>query len=157
MPEYFKHLRSKVGSVKILIPGTGAIVLNERDEVLLMLRADTDTWGTPGGFMDLGETVRESLRRELREELGIESRDEELFGIYSGPEFETRHPNGDETSGVTILFVVRSYSGTPRNSEESREVRFVPITDLPRPMNPASERFVRDFIERRDADAPLIL
>jgi ADP-ribose pyrophosphatase YjhB (NUDIX family) len=157
MAEYFRELRRKVGKQKILVPGTGAIVLNERGEVLLMLRADDGTWGLPGGFMDLGETVCESLRRELREELGLESRDEELFAIYSGPEFETKHENGEETAGITNLFVVRHYDGTPRNSEESRELRFVKPTDLPEPMNGSSLRFIRDFLERGDATGPMVL
>jgi ADP-ribose pyrophosphatase YjhB (NUDIX family) len=156
MAEYFKEIRKRVGKEKILVPGTGAIVLNDRREVLLMLRADSGEWGLPGGYMDLGETVRESLRRELREELGIESRNEALVGVYSGPEFETTHENGDETAGVTILFVVREYSGTPRNSEESRELRFVGLDALFEPMNASSARFLRDFIESNGA-APTIL
>ena len=156
MAEYFQELRRKVGKETILVPGTGAIVQNERGEVLLMLRADTGDWGLPGGFMDLGETVRESLRRELREELGLASRGEELVAVYSGPELETTYPNGDRVAGVTILFLVREYDGTPRNSDESIEIRFASLDALPAPMNATSARFLRDFAERRDA-APRVL
>ena len=155
MAEYFKELREKVGKRKILVPGTGAFILNERDEVLLMLRTDNDEWGMPGGFMDLGETVLESLRREAREELGIETRDEELFGIYSGPELDVTHENGDETASVTVLFLIRSYTGELRNSEESRELRFFPLDALPEPLHHTSARFLDDLRRSRGGELAL--
>lgn len=156
MPDYFRELRRKVGKEMILVPGTGAIVLSDEGHVLLMLRSDTEEWGLPGGFMDLGETVRQSLRRELREELGLESSAEELVGIYAGPEFETTHQSGERTSSVTVLFVVREHSGAPRNSSESREVRFFPPDALPEPMTRSSARFLHDYFTRRDG-SPTIL
>lgn len=59
-----------------------AILLNERDQVLLvrhedMLPADREWpevlgyWATPGGGIEGGESAVEALRRELREELGL--------------------------------------------------------------------------------------
>lgn len=159
MGEYWEELRGKVGKTRILVPGTGAIVLDEAQRVLLMLRSDRKEWGIPGGFMDLGETVRESLRRELREELGISSDEETLFGVYSGPAFESTHPNGDQTASVSIVFIVRAYTGTPRNSDESLELRYVAINDLPEPMNQTSARILSDYQASLDGAVvpPIIL
>lgn len=52
----------------------GAVVLDERGRVLLLehrFRAGTG-WGIPGGFLEKGEQPDEALRRELREEVGLE-------------------------------------------------------------------------------------
>ncbi|QEV18268.1 nucleotide triphosphate diphosphatase NUDT15 [Streptomyces alboniger] len=53
--------------------GVQAIVVRE-GHVLLGLRATTfgaGTWGLPGGHLDVGESLIEAARRELREETGL--------------------------------------------------------------------------------------
>lgn len=52
----------------------GAVITDERGRVLLLkhrFRPGTG-WGMPGGFMETGEQPEEALRRELREEVGLE-------------------------------------------------------------------------------------
>jgi 8-oxo-dGTP diphosphatase len=51
-----------------------AIIINERREVLLLnhvLRPHSG-WGFPGGFLDAGEQAHDAIKREVREETGIE-------------------------------------------------------------------------------------
>src|ERR1700755_3300894 len=52
----------------------GAVVCDERGRVLLLrhvLRKGSG-WGIPGGFLKRGEQPEEAIRRELREETGLE-------------------------------------------------------------------------------------
>src|ERR1700754_4353228 len=52
----------------------GAVVCDERGRVLLLrhvLRQGSG-WGIPGGFLKSGEQPEEAIRRELREETGLE-------------------------------------------------------------------------------------
>jgi ADP-ribose pyrophosphatase YjhB (NUDIX family) len=51
-----------------------AVVVNENSEVLLLnhVLRPFGTWGLPGGFLDRSEQPEEALRREVREEVGIE-------------------------------------------------------------------------------------
>lgn len=51
-----------------------AIVVNERREVLLLdhVLRPRSGWGFPGGFLDAGEQTHEAVRREVREETGLE-------------------------------------------------------------------------------------
>ena len=63
----------------------GALVFNDAGEILLLKhRFRTGSgWGIPGGFLELGEQPEEALRRELREEVGLEVDRVELFSSRS--------------------------------------------------------------------------
>jgi len=63
----------------------GAVIFNDKREVLLLkhrFRAGTG-WGLPGGFMEKGEQPIDALRRELREEIGLEVDDVKVFAARS--------------------------------------------------------------------------
>ena len=63
---------------------TVALILNERDELLVCRRAKEPAKGTldlPGGFIDMTETGEEGVAREVREETGMKvAKAEYLFG-----------------------------------------------------------------------------
>ena len=52
----------------------GAVVINEEGRVLLLKHVfrPGSGWGIPGGFLEKGEQPEEAVRRELREETGLE-------------------------------------------------------------------------------------
>jgi NAD+ diphosphatase len=52
----------------------GALVLDEAGRILLLKHVfhAGSGWGVPGGFIEKGEDATEALRRELREEIGLE-------------------------------------------------------------------------------------
>jgi 8-oxo-dGTP diphosphatase len=60
--------------------GTGAIILNEKSEVLLLKRPDTISydrttsgmWSVPGGEVEFMEKVEKAMKREVKEEIGVE-------------------------------------------------------------------------------------
>lgn len=63
----------------------GAVIFNDKGEVLLLkhrFRAGSG-WGLPGGFMENGEQPLDALRRELREEIGLEVDDVKVFAARS--------------------------------------------------------------------------
>ncbi|HID87165.1 MAG TPA: NUDIX domain-containing protein [Anaerolineae bacterium] len=65
------------------IVGVGAVII-QGDYVLLVQRGNEPgrgRWGIPGGAIELGETLRQAIRREVREECGLE--------IEVGPVIET--------------------------------------------------------------------
>src|SRR5437773_5294482 len=66
--------------------GVSALIFNENQEVLLALRRDIDWWNLPGGGMEIGETVTETLIREVLEETGLEVAVDDLVGVYSKPQ-----------------------------------------------------------------------
>ena len=64
--------------------GVGAVVVRN-DAVLLVRRAQAPLvgeWSLPGGLLECGETLREGIVREVREETGLVVEAGELLGVY---------------------------------------------------------------------------
>ncbi|WP_274650111.1 NUDIX hydrolase [Paenibacillus humicola] len=63
--------------------GVHAVITNPDAHILLLKRTyGNKGWSLPGGGVDPGETIHQALRRECREELGLEIFDEVLTGFY---------------------------------------------------------------------------
>jgi 8-oxo-dGTP diphosphatase len=78
----------------------------------------------PGGFVDIGETVEDAARREMREETGLDVRLTRLLGVYSDP---ARDPRGHT---VSIVFVGTA-TGVPRAGDDARAVLITDPAQLP--------------------------
>jgi A/G-specific adenine glycosylase len=84
-------------------------------------------WDTPGGFVEAGESLEECVRRELREEAGVEIEVGRL--VASVP--DTYGPAGDAT--VNAFFECRLVSGEPRPDDDVAELRWFTPDALPPP------------------------
>ena len=68
---YIEDMRNLVGNHPLILIGSHAIILNEKDEVLLQLRTDFNRWGIIGGALEYNETLEDALKREVFEETGL--------------------------------------------------------------------------------------
>lgn len=82
--DYINYLRNMVGHEKVIMVSAGVIVFDRENRILLQKRTDNGYWGHPGGFMELGETIQDTARREVFEETGLELGKLEFFDIHSG-------------------------------------------------------------------------
>ncbi|TCP58174.1 ADP-ribose pyrophosphatase YjhB (NUDIX family) [Tumebacillus sp. BK434] len=147
MANYIEDLRKLVGNTKVILVGCGVLVLDAEDRLLLHRRTDNGKWGIPSGFMELGEQVEQTARREVYEETGLSLGRLDFFGIYSGKEREVTLPNGHELMAVKIAFTCREYQGEPRvNDHESHEVRFFALDELPTDFNPTQLHYIEDLL-----------
>lgn len=67
------------------LPAAAAVVMNEKDEILLVKRnvePQKGEWCLPGGFIELDETPEKGCLRELKEETGLEGEVDRLVGVY---------------------------------------------------------------------------
>lgn len=62
----------------------GAVVGNDRGEVLLVQRADSGVWLYPTGWADVGYSPAEVAVKEVREETGIWCRPERVLAVLDG-------------------------------------------------------------------------
>lgn len=129
---YIMNLRKYVGHEPLIGLGATTMVFNDKNEILLNLRSDTNTWGIPGGSMELHETIEETAVRELKEEAGISADKLELVAILSGDEYYYEYPNGDKMCTVIVLFKVINYTGEIKVSDnESKQLKFFSLDELP--------------------------
>jgi 8-oxo-dGTP pyrophosphatase MutT (NUDIX family) len=139
---YLWRLRQKIGSELVLIPGAMVALRRDDGRILLTRRADDDTWCLPAGAAEPGGSFARTAMEELREETGVEVAEEDLLpiGCLSEAALHTIHyPNGDVTHCFALCFIAERWQGDPRpDQEESIEVRFVELDDLPDPVHPAT-------------------
>jgi ADP-ribose pyrophosphatase YjhB (NUDIX family) len=93
--------------------GADALVQNERDEVLLVRRADDGRWAMPGGWVDPGETPEQAVVREVAEETGLQVSAPRLVHTEQRPQ------------SVHYTFRCRLDGGRLQASDESLEVAFL--------------------------------
>ena len=82
-------------------------------------------WVLPGGFVVPGETLEDSVVREVREETGIAFVPRGLVGAYSDP---GRDPRG---CVLSVSYWGTIPSGRPRGGDDAQEARFWRVSQLP--------------------------
>jgi mutator protein MutT len=143
--DYIQQLRQLIGHRPILMLGAVTLVLNEDNHLLMMKRTDSGHWGVPGGAVELGEVIEEAARRETREETNLEINDMSLFGVFSGPELYYKYPNGDEVYNVSIVYLVKHWSGEIRLNEEHSEWNWFAADSLPEDFSPPLVTILAQF------------
>jgi 8-oxo-dGTP diphosphatase len=73
------------------VPGTSIIPILPDGRIVLIRRRDDGCWSLPGGMVDWGEDIPNTIRRELMEETGLELLHiRRLVGVYSAPDRDPR-------------------------------------------------------------------
>ncbi|CCN70491.1 NUDIX domain-containing protein [Vibrio nigripulchritudo] len=101
--QYIKDLRSKVGSMPLLIPGVAGVILNADNQLLLQKKAD-GSWSLPAGMIEPKESPTQALVREVNEETGFLVKPLRLLGVFGGDGFGFTYPNGDSVEYTVLMF-----------------------------------------------------
>lgn len=112
------------------IVGVGGVVIH-RDRVLLVQRGREPMkgeWSIPGGALELGETLPDAVRRELKEETGL---DVEPTGILLVLDRIVRHGQRVKYHYVIVDFACRLIGGRLAPASDVLDARWVAREDLP--------------------------
>jgi 8-oxo-dGTP diphosphatase len=84
-------------------------------------------WALPGGFIEMDESLEDAARRELEEETGVRDVYLEQLYTFGNPGRDPR----TRVISVTYFALVQSDRQVLRASEETSDVRWFPVGDLP--------------------------
>ncbi|SOC45074.1 NUDIX domain-containing protein [Ureibacillus acetophenoni] len=135
--DYCENMRQMIGNSPLIIVRPSVAIVNHCGEILLS-RYSGATWGIPGGILQLNESVEECLTRTVFEEIGVQIKELELFGVYSGKELINRvEESGDEYQTVAIGYLCTKYEGdiTP-GGNQGIEAQFFGLNHLPDEIDP---------------------
>jgi 8-oxo-dGTP diphosphatase len=120
--------------------GVGAVIIDhasddrhsDESRVLLIRRGQPPLlgeWSLPGGVLECGETLREAVAREAREETGLLVEPGEMLGVYEriipGDERRVRYHY------VLIDFLCRPIGGDLKAGSDAADVRWFTRDELP--------------------------
>ena len=103
---------------------TVVCLLEDGDKILLQDRVKTDWHGyaLPGGHVEKDESFLDAVKREMKEETGLEIRNPRLVGLKQFPIDTGRY--------LVVLFKATEWSGEPTSSEEGK-MEWVEYARLP--------------------------
>jgi 8-oxo-dGTP diphosphatase len=128
------------------VVGIAAAARTRDGKWVLIRRSDTGRWALPGGTLEWGETLREALAREMKEEAGIDGVvPGRLVGVYSAPDRDPRF------HGVTVVVAcdVEPPTERPMNPVEILDVGLFAYEDVPE-----LEFGMRDMLRAAQGDGP---
>ena len=122
-------------------------LINSRLHVLLVQRKHwpyADHWAIPGGFVQLDESLETAARRELQEETGVHD-------VYLEQLYTFGEPGRDPRSrviSIAYFALVRFEDQIIEVSDESTDVRWFSVDDLPNPLAFDHAKIMRFALDR---------
>lgn len=121
------------------------IFSNDKKKVLLIKRRDVPVWVLPGGGAEKKETLEKAIIREVKEETGFDVKIIRKIGEYTPINRLTK---------FTHLFECKIILGEKKIGDETREIKFFEVTDLPKKIPPPYPIWIKDglknkFIQRK--------
>ncbi len=148
--KFYKNMNNKnlIKGKDYVGVGGGCLILNDKDEVLLMKRAgevrnEAGWWSKPGGGVDFGETAEKAMIREMKEELDIKV---EIIGYLP----HTNHFTKDkEQHWVALNFVAKIISGKPKIMEPHKcdKVDWFSMNKLPKKITQTTEEPIKNYLD----------
>lgn len=131
--------------VKPFSIGVRAIIINDKNQVLLVKHTYANSWFLPGGGVDKKEHLLDALAREMKEELGLEIRgDVALLGTY-GNFFEHK-------SDYTSVFVVKAFEIAPNKNAEIEKWAFFDFDGIPEATSMGTKKRLKEYRGEKNID-----
>ena len=134
LPGILRRRLVRVGQRRFTVTA-GAMIFDDQGRILLLEHVfrPEGGWGIPGGFLSKGEQPEAALRRELREEIGIEVQDVEML-------FARTLPGPRQ---IEIYFRARAIGRPEPCSFEIKSANWFSVDDLPPGLSKDQRRLIR--------------
>jgi len=119
--------------------GVFAIILNDKQEVLLAHRRDYDFWNLPGGGVEKNESPWTAVIREVLEETGLRSKVNDISGIYYKP-----HQNE-----LVLVFNCQVIGGKLQKTDEADKLKYFPRDALPNNLSSKHAERIHDAFKNK--------
>ena len=104
------------------------MIVNDKDEVLLVKESNSNTWSLPGGWCDLFDSPKEAAFNEVSQEAGVDPEITRLIGILN----RTPYKNQKNVPEYVIVFEGNiDHKKFHEHTHETNDVKFFPLKDLP--------------------------
>lgn len=144
----FTFLREEAPAERRPEAVVGPIIYNDQGEILLIKNPKfKDFWTVPGGHIELNETAEEALKREIREETGLELKDIEAISFSEGinPEFFYK-----DKHFIYLNYLAAVASGELRKSREMTEYLWIaPEKALELKISSSVRPLIEYYLEKR--------
>ena len=135
-------------AVNSIVAAASAIVTNEHGDILVHRRTDNDLWALPGGQMEFGESIAETVAREVYEETGLRVKPRHVIAVYSDPKHVFAYSDGEVRQEFSVCIACDLIEGELRISDESKELKFVPVGEvLALNMHPRIRARITDYLD----------
>ncbi len=117
---------------------------NENFKGIVLIERKNPPYGLaiPGGFVDVGESTEEALKREMKEEISLDVEITGLLGVYSDPDRDPRFHT------VSIVYICKAY-GNPVASDDAKKVFVYKLEEIPfDKLVFDHSKILKDFIQR---------
>ncbi|RXJ04308.1 NUDIX domain-containing protein [Anaerobacillus alkaliphilus] len=114
----------------MIVVGIGAVILNEKNEVLLVLRKkapEANKWSIPGGKVEFLERLEDTVIREIKEEVNLDIEISKLLCTA-----ETIDLSSSEHY-LSLIYTTKNIKGTMKNMEPDKisEVQWFQLEEIP--------------------------
>ena len=126
-----------------------AIIPYDENKILLIKRNTKPFkgyWALPGGRMDIGETIEQTIVREVKEETGLDVAIMRKIGEY----IEKGLKDEVEYEYYPTCFLVKPVAGELKKQDsEILEIKLFSLNELPAPLAFEHDQMVRDYLKVR--------
>lgn len=127
----FMFWQNSKPTVTAMIMRGGKVLLGKRNKAPYK-----GYWDLPGGFLEDGEYPEIGLKREIKEELGIDIKIKRFIGVF----IDKFYDQGDWYNALCLHYLVSIKSGEPMPLEEATEIKWFPLNNLPKRISFKSNR-----------------
>jgi ADP-ribose pyrophosphatase YjhB (NUDIX family) len=115
--DYWQSIRQAVGKGTVIIPSAAGAIIHE-GKILLVRHNVFRKWQIPGGLQEIGESIQQTVQREIKEELGLDLVAGSLIAVYSHPKWMIEFPD-ESTLQQLIFFFLMEGEISPINIQTS--------------------------------------